>query len=132
MAVENSAACDQQLGTCADHIGNCLVRDSAIDLNAKVESSLFAHPGELGNFVQNTRDELLLAKAWIYRHHKHQVHHVEDLGERLDRSGWIDYDSRLAAMLLDQRKRPIQVHTGFLMHRDPVRAGGGKVRNELI
>ncbi len=60
------------------------------------------------------------------------VDNIEHFAERLHRSGRIDRHARLHAQAANQLQGAIQVNAGFLMDRNPVRAGIGESRDELV
>src|SRR5262249_12986142 len=56
----------------------------------------------------------------------------EDFVERLDGCRWIYDDAGFTAVRSNQMERAIEMHAGFLMHRNPVCAGFRKGGDELI
>ena len=129
---EHGVACDKNFCPGANHVTNGIECDAAIDFDAKIQPAFGTQLAEATDFVERARDEFLAAKAGIDRHHQDVINHVEHLAERVDGRRGIDDHTGLCPMILDVMKGAIQVDAGFLMHRDPVRAGLHEVRNELV
>lgn len=83
--------------------------DAAVDLDEELEPPRRPRAGERLHLAQRPGDDPLAAEAGIHGHHEHQVHVVEDLGQRLGRRGGNDGDTRPAARAADGRERALRV-----------------------
>lgn len=67
---ENGVACDQQIGAGIDDVRDRIESDAAVDFDAVRQTASLAHLCQSRDFPQGSADELLSAKAGIYRHHQ--------------------------------------------------------------
>ena len=113
---EHSIPRHQQLRTRSHNIPNCIHGNAAIHFNPEIQSALFAHARKFFHLLKRIFYELLSAEPWIHGHHQHVMHDSQNVRQRFHRRRWIQHHSRLAAVILDQVQRAVQVHTGFLVH----------------
>jgi hypothetical protein len=129
---EDGVAGDQNLGPSGHDIPDRIESDAAVDLNSKIQPSFLAHTNETAHFVERAPDELLPTKAGVDGHHKDKIDHIQHLGECLDRSGWVDNNTGLAAVIRNVLQSPVQVDASLLVYRNPVGPRISKLGNELI
>ncbi len=87
------------------------------------QPALVQHPPDARDAPGAGADVRLSAEPGVHRHHQHQVHEREDLGDRLHRGRGVQRHARPDAALADLLDRPVQVRTGFHVHGEVVGAG---------
>jgi len=129
---EDGVSGDEQVGTGSHDVGHGGEIDATVDFDAIREAARLAYARKGFNLAQRTLDEVLSAKAGIYRHHQDVMDDVEDFVERPDRSGRINDYRRLASVRADQVQRAVEMHAGFLMDGNPVGAGLREGLDEIV
>ena len=71
-------------------------------------------------------DETLPAKAGVDAHHQNQIDIVDQIVQRLGRSGRVQRDAGLLAQRADQLDRAVHMRAGFGMHGDDIGSRCGK------
>jgi hypothetical protein len=129
---EDGAACDQDLGACANDLRDCVVMDAAVNFNPKAEPAGLPDFRQQLNLLEGSVDKGLATEAWIHAHDKDMMNQREHLIESMDRCGRVYDYSGLASVRRDQMKGAIEVDAGFLVDGDPISPGFGKCGDEVI
>jgi hypothetical protein len=129
---EDGVASDENFGARLYDVRNSLQVHATIYFNSKIQFAFGAHADEGSNFVQRIWNEFLTTEAGVDAHHQDVVDEVQDFREHLDGSRGIQNYAGLAAVRNDVVKGAIEVDAGFLMNRNPIGSGFGKLGNEKV
>jgi hypothetical protein len=124
--LEYGAAGDKNLGTGTHYVGDGVVVDAAVDLNAEAESSGLPDFREQFNFLQRRVDKGLTTEAGVHAHDQDMMNQRKNLIEGVDRCCRVYDHSGLTSVGGDQMKGAIEMDAGFLVDRDPISASFGK------
>ena len=65
---------------------------------------------------------MLPSKTRIHAHDQHFIHQIENLAQRRDRRGRIQYDARQCPFVPDGSEGTVQMDASFLMNQDVIGA----------
>src|SRR5699024_175451 len=126
----------KSVGACGRHAAAVANVDAAINLEGDVVAALLLPGGDalscLTDLDQAVLDECLPAKAWVDGHDQHHVNLVHDMIQPVKRCGRIEYQTRPAAIVADQRQGAIHMAAGFGVKSDDVGPGLCKLGDEGI
>jgi len=130
--LEYSAAGDQDLGTGTHYVGDGLVMDATVNFNAEAELARLPDFRQQLNLLQGRVDKGLATEAGVHAHNQDMMNQRKNLIEGVDRCGRVYDYSGLASVRCDQMKGAIEMDAGFLVDGDPISAGLGKCRDEVV
>lgn len=129
---KDMAAGNENLGSGARRRTDGLQVNTAIDFDAEVHLFGGTHGRQLADLLDSAGNERLPAEARVHRHNQYIVNNVKHFAEGLHGRSGIDRHTDLSAATTDQLQAAVQMATGFLMDRNPVRAGIGKSRDIFV
>jgi len=129
---EDRIAGDEQVRTGFNDGGDSFEIDAAVDFNVEVEAELFTDLGELANLVEREGNEFLAAEAGVHAHDEDVVNHGQNVTQQQDRRGGIEDDAGLHVVIGDVGEGAVEVGAGLVMDADPIRAGFGEGRDEVV
>src|SRR3954452_19755985 len=116
--MEDTRAGNQPVATSANNVRDVADGNSAINLYRELQAT-FHPPGvQVANLPERVRDKLLRLESRVDAHHKDVIEDIQNLVQRADRRGRIQYHSGLCALALNQADGPIQVTANFLVNGD--------------